>query len=154
MHLCVDRCDMRRGGAAINKHIVKEQLKIPRPNIIWLEGGNGAGPLRMIPESFYASGKKEARRKHLAKALSRIPRPTLLSSSIEARWIDETGYSFPFGHAFSVMKTSILTIRLDKDLEVLLEKALASFGVGAQCSTLILCQGGFYECKSNIRSHG
>jgi hypothetical protein len=37
------------GGAAINEHIVKEQLKIPRPNIVWLAGENGSGSLGMTP---------------------------------------------------------------------------------------------------------
>ena len=91
------------GGAAFNENIVKAQLKIPRPNIIWLAGDNGSGPLGMTPEDFYESGDKEARRKPLAKVLSRIPSPVPLSSSIEALWIEETGYSFPSGHAFSAM---------------------------------------------------
>jgi membrane-associated phospholipid phosphatase len=100
------------GGAALNEYILKEQLKIPRPNIIWLAGENGSGPLGMTPEDFYESGNKEARRKPLAKALSKLPRPAPLSSSIEAYWIDETGYSFPSAHAFSVMffATFFLTI--------------------------------------------
>jgi len=91
------------GGAALNEHIVKAQLKIPRPNIIWLAGENGSGPLGMTPEDFYAIGNKEARRKPLAKVLSTVPGPVPLSSSIEAHWIDETGYSLPSGHAFAAM---------------------------------------------------
>ena len=91
------------GGAALNEDIVKAQLKIPRPNIIWLAGENGSGPLGMTPEDFYESGDKEARRKPLAKVLSRVPRPVPLSSSIEAHWIEETGYSFPSGHSFSAI---------------------------------------------------
>ncbi len=91
------------GGAALNEDIVKAQLKIPRPNIIWLAGENGSGPLGMTPEDFYESGDKEARRKPLAKVLSRVPSPVPLSSSIEAHWIEETGYSFPSGHSFSAI---------------------------------------------------
>jgi phosphatidylglycerophosphatase B len=100
------------GGAALNANIIKEQLKIPRPNIIWLAGESGFGPLGMTPEDFYESGDKEARREPLAKALNRVPRPVPLSSSIEAHWIEETGYSFPSGHAFSAMffATFFLTI--------------------------------------------
>jgi len=91
------------GGAALNENIVKAQLKIPRPNIIWLAGDNGSGPLGMTPDDFYASGDKEARRKPLAKVLRSVPVPVALSSSIEAHWIEETGYSLPSGHSFSAM---------------------------------------------------
>ena len=73
------------------------------PNIIWMAGESGSGPLGMTPEDFYESGDKEARREPLATALNRVPRPFPLSSSIEAHWIEETGYSFPSGHAFSAM---------------------------------------------------
>ena len=41
------------GGAALNEYSLKEQLKTPRPNIIWLAGENGSGPLGMTPEDFY-----------------------------------------------------------------------------------------------------
>jgi len=91
------------GGAALNEHIVKEQLKIPRPNIIWLAGENGSGPVGMTPDNFYAIGNKQARGKSLAKVLRKIPKPVPLSASIEAHWIEETGYSFPSGHSFSAM---------------------------------------------------
>ncbi len=100
------------GVAALNENILKEQLKIPRPNIIWLAGENGSGPLGITPEDFCESGKKEARRELLAQALKGEPRPVPLSSSIKAYWINETGYSFPSGHAFSGLffATFFLTI--------------------------------------------
>ncbi len=91
------------GGAAINEHVIKETLKIPRPNIVWLAGDDGAGPLGMTPLQFYETGDKEARRVPLKKTLSQKPKPVLLSSMVEADWIEETGYSFPSGHAFSAM---------------------------------------------------
>ena len=31
------------GGAAINEHIIKPELKLPRPNIEWLAGEQGLG---------------------------------------------------------------------------------------------------------------
>ena len=91
------------GGAALNEYILKTELKIPRPNIIWLAGENGSGPLGMSPEEFYEIGDKETRGKALAKVLSGVPEPVPLSPAIEAHWIQETGYSLPSGHAFSVM---------------------------------------------------
>jgi len=91
------------GGAAINEHVIKETLKIPRPNIVWLAGDSGHGPLGMTPKQFYEVGDKEARREPLEETLSQIPKPVVLSPEVEADWIEETGYSFPSGHAFSVM---------------------------------------------------
>jgi phosphatidylglycerophosphatase B len=91
------------GGATINEHFIKAQLKVPRPNIIWLAGENGNGPLGMTAQEFYELGDKETRRSPLANILQRDPEPVPLSSSIEAHWIQETGYSFPSGHSFSAM---------------------------------------------------
>ena len=91
------------GGAAINEHIIKTELKISRPNIIWLAGDNGFGPLGMQAEQFYELGNKEARRKPLMEVLKQQSMPIVLSSSVESHWVEETGYSFPSGHAFSAM---------------------------------------------------
>ena len=91
------------GGAAVNEHVLKEKLKVARPNIVWLAGDNGSGPLGMTPEGFYRVGDKEARRVVLARVLRREPAPIRLSASIEAHWIEETGYSFPSGHAFTAL---------------------------------------------------
>ena len=37
------------------------------------------------------------------KSLRSVPEPVAPSSSIEAHWIEETGYSVPSGHSFSAM---------------------------------------------------
>ena len=89
------------GGALLNEHFLKAKLKVPRPNIVWLAGENGSGPLGMTAKDFYESGNKEARRQPLAEVLS--VDPVALSDSIEDHWIEETGYSFPSGHSFSAM---------------------------------------------------
>jgi phosphatidylglycerophosphatase B len=91
------------GGAALNEDIVKTRLKIPRPNIVWLAGDDGAGPLGMTAEEFYASGDKATRSMLLSNVLNARPRPLLLSPSIEAHWVEETGFSLPSGHAFAAM---------------------------------------------------
>jgi phosphatidylglycerophosphatase B len=91
------------GGAALNEDIVKTRWKIPRPNIVWLAGDDGAGPLGMTAEEFYASGDKNTRSLVLSNVLNARPQPVPLSTSIEAHWIEETGYSFPSGHAFAAM---------------------------------------------------
>ncbi len=93
------------GGAfaAFNENLLKEWIKIPRPNIVWLAGEDGTGPLGMTAEAFYKSGKKETRSNLLAQTLEKDPAPVRLSAAIEEHWIHETGYSFPSGHAFSSM---------------------------------------------------
>ena len=86
-------------GALFNEHFIKVQLKVPRPNIIWLAGENGSGSLGMTAKRFYATGNKQARRAPLEKALNENPVP--LSPAIKAHWIEETGFAFPSGHSFS-----------------------------------------------------
>jgi len=91
------------GGAALNEHGMKEALKIPRPNIVYLAGADGAGPLGMSPDEFYGKGDKEARSELLRKTLETEPPPVKLGPAIRDHWIEETGYSFPSGHAFAAM---------------------------------------------------
>ncbi len=91
------------GGSALSVYVLKQQFKVPRPNIVWLAGNHGSGPLGMTPQEFYESGSKQDRRELLAKTLGGVPRPVTLSPAIEAHWVAETGYSFPSGHAFSAM---------------------------------------------------
>lgn len=91
------------GGAAVNEHVVKGEFKVPRPNIVWLAGDNGAGPLGMTANDFYQTGDKQSRREPLLSVLNQQPAPVLLSESIKTHWVEETGYSFPSGHAFSAM---------------------------------------------------
>jgi len=91
------------GGAALNEHGVKAALKVPRPNIVYLAGADGAGPLGMSPEEFYGKGDKEARREPLRKVLEAEPAPVELGPAVREHWIEETGYSFPSGHSFSAM---------------------------------------------------
>ncbi len=89
------------GGAFFNEHFIKAQLKVPRPNIVWLAGENGSGSLGMTVKDFYATGSKGARRIPLENALRKNPVP--LSPAIRTHWIEETGYAFPSGHSFSAM---------------------------------------------------
>ncbi|MGA7276894.1 MAG: phosphatase PAP2 family protein [Desulfocapsaceae bacterium] len=91
------------GGSLINEHVLKTQLRIPRPNIIWLAGENGAGPLGMSPDDFYSSGDKKVRREILSDVLAREPAPVPLSPHIENHWLKQTGYSLPSGHSSSAM---------------------------------------------------
>lgn len=89
------------GGAALNEHFVKAELEVPRPNIAWLAGDNGLGPLGMTPDQFYATGDKAARSRVLSQVLGRSS--VSLSPAVASHWVHETGYSFPSGHAFAAL---------------------------------------------------
>ena len=91
------------GGAALNEHVIKERIQVPRPNIVFLAGENGSGSLGMIPEEFYTSGDSGVRSELLEKSLQRLPASLQLSSAIASHWIETTGYSFPSGHSYSAM---------------------------------------------------
>jgi phosphatidylglycerophosphatase B len=88
------------GGAMLNEHGLKTVLQVPRPNVVYLAG---SGRLEMSPEEFYAQGDKQARREPLREVLDAKPPPVKLAPEIRAHWIEETGYSFPSGHAFSAL---------------------------------------------------
>ena len=89
------------GGAAINEHLIKPALKLPRPNIEWLADDNGSGLLQMSSQEFYALGDKAERSTLLANVMADEPKE--LSPRIRTHWIAETGYSFPSGHAFTAL---------------------------------------------------
>ncbi len=136
------------GMAAINEHVVKEQLQVPRPNIVWLAGENGSGPLGTAAKEFYEAGDKEARRKPLAKVLSQQLMPVPLSPSIEAHWIEETGYSFPSGYSFSAMFFAtfftVACCNLLDDEKALVVLRIAAVGFGCQLFTT--CIGSSHTC--------
>ena len=90
------------GGGALNEYFLKELIAIPRPNVIFLAGENGSGPLGMRPVDFYENDTL-ARRKLLEKVLDIEPGPIPMLDSIKRHWIKQTGYSFPSGHAFTAM---------------------------------------------------
>jgi phosphatidylglycerophosphatase B len=91
------------GGAALNEYIIKPTFEIPRPNLAHLAGANGSGPLEMSVNEFYTLGDKETRRRQLRAVLQADPPAVRLHHLIREHWIEETGYSFPSGHAFSAM---------------------------------------------------
>jgi phosphatidylglycerophosphatase B len=96
------------GGAWLNEYIIKENLKYPRPNIEYLAGQSGNGPLGMTAMEFYQGSAGQARTKSqrsdiLQHVLNRQPAPVTLSTGVRDHWIMETGYSFPSGHSFAAM---------------------------------------------------
>ena len=91
------------GGAIANEQLVKTGFQVPRPNIQWLAGENGEGPLGMTVDAFYAVDNDEIRQASVAGALAQETASIDLTTLIRAHWIRETGFSFPSGHSFSAM---------------------------------------------------
>ena len=86
-------------GAWTNEHLLKPAVAQPRPDIVFLASAS-AGPV--LPEgagAFYDLPDKASRSRRLAQALetAALPLPALLRE----HWAEETGYSFPSGHAFA-----------------------------------------------------
>ena len=93
-------------GAWLNENIVKETFKYPRPNIQYLAGEGGNGPLGMTAREFYQGPDKDKRTKLqrskiLQQVLNQQMVPVTLSADVQEHWINETGYSFPSGHSFA-----------------------------------------------------
>jgi phosphatidylglycerophosphatase B len=91
------------GGAALNEHVIKPMFEVPRPNIAYLAGSEGSGPLGMPASAFYALEDEDARRESLRAVLEADPPVIRMHHLIREHWIEETGYSFPSGHSFSAM---------------------------------------------------
>ena len=91
------------GGASVNEYVVKPIWRAPRPNIEYLAGEAGTGPLGMSAVEFYGRGDKSVRSKLLSTVLATQPPPIPIGTSVRDHWIKETGYSFPSGHAFAAM---------------------------------------------------
>lgn len=86
------------GMAAANEFVLKRALRVPRPNIDALATAGRLGG--KTAADFYALGDKEARRAFLAQHL--LPAggaEPALPDAIRAHWLEETGFSFPSGHA-------------------------------------------------------
>ncbi len=90
------------GGAALNEYVMKPTFEMPRPNIVYLAGINGSGPLGMPAREFYALDQN-TRKKHLRMILEAEPPVLPLHRLIREHWIATIGYSFPSGHAFTAM---------------------------------------------------
>ncbi len=86
-------------GAWINEHLVKPSVAQPRPDIMFLASA-AAGPV--LPEgasAFYDLPDKASRSQRLEQVwgTAALQLPVLL----QEHWTEETGYSFPSGHAFA-----------------------------------------------------
>lgn len=100
------------GGATLNENILKTDLKVPRPNVVLLAGENGTGPLGMTAEQLYQIDTKASRSEAMKNALALKSMPISIGPLVASHWIEETGYSFPSGHAFAAMLIASLFLAL------------------------------------------
>lgn len=94
------------GAAAwLNEHQLKPALAVPRPSIEFLASEQSGAILPQGAENFYALPDKASRSAYLKSRLgaeSSLRMPPLLRD----HWIEETGFSFPSGHAFAATALS------------------------------------------------
>jgi phosphatidylglycerophosphatase B len=100
------------GGATLNENILKTDLRVPRPNVLLLAGENGTGPLGMTAEQLYQIDTKASRSEAMQDALALKSMPISIGPLVASHWIEETGYSFPSGHAFAAMLIASLFLAL------------------------------------------
>jgi phosphatidylglycerophosphatase B len=99
------------GHALINEKLTKPAFAVPRPNIVALTEARALGPSIRDPADFYAIGDKPARSEFLSKRLAKLDEPAL-SQHVHDHWLDETGYSFPSGHATASMTFASLFVAI------------------------------------------
>ncbi|GAF04369.1 phosphatidylglycerophosphatase B [Saccharicrinis fermentans DSM 9555 = JCM 21142] len=93
----------------VNELLIKEQLKIHRPSIRFLEKEIG-----LNADGFYQQENKQLRREYLKKYLldrksQKIKvKGACLNDDVLQVWIKEAGYSFPSGHTVSAFLVTIL----------------------------------------------
>ncbi|MCU4156998.1 phosphatase PAP2 family protein [Carboxylicivirga sp. A043] len=96
------------GMAKVNENLIKEHLKVERPNIIYLHQQKG-----FDKDAFYAFESKEERQRYLQYFL-RTQTDTItfdnkpLHPKVLQHWLHETGYSFPSGHSFNAFLMATL----------------------------------------------
>jgi phosphatidylglycerophosphatase B len=99
------------GNALLNESVIKPAFAVPRPNIVALTEARALGASIHDPAEFYAKGDKSARSELMKSRLAQLEEPAL-SPLVRQHWIDETGYSFPSGHATAAMTFASLLVAL------------------------------------------
>jgi len=89
------------GAALVNEYVIKLEMGIARPNIVELAEEDALG---LTVDDFYTTMDKQERRRHLERRLHAPDFDAVaLIPGVRDHWIHEAGYSFPSGHALSVM---------------------------------------------------
>ncbi|WP_456372899.1 phosphatase PAP2 family protein [Thiolapillus sp.] len=86
-------------GAWVNEHLIKPAVAQPRPNIQFMASAAAGFAIPEGVDAFYALPDKASRSQRL-KAVwqdGSLSMPKLLRD----HWTEETGFSFPSGHAFA-----------------------------------------------------
>jgi len=97
------------GFARLNEHFIKEELKAPRPNVLFLETA-----YQFNSDTFYQFNEKSERRLYLERFLNLEENQTIIinnqpiSPRVIDHWLSETGYSFPSGHSFNAFLMATL----------------------------------------------
>jgi phosphatidylglycerophosphatase B len=99
------------GHALLNERVTKPTFAVPRPNIVALTEAHALGLKIREPADFYAIGDKAARSEFLRGRLAKLDEPAL-SQRVHDHWLDETGYSFPSGHATASMTFASLFVAI------------------------------------------
>lgn len=92
-------------AAWMNEHVLKPAVAEPRPSIEYLADRANGAVLEQGARAFYELSDKATRSAHLARRLNGsmgLQMPPLLRE----HWIEETGYSFPSGHAIAATTLS------------------------------------------------
>ncbi|WP_457665039.1 phosphatase PAP2 family protein [Thiolapillus sp.] len=84
----------------MNEHVLKPAVAEPRPSIEYLADTANGALLVQGAQAFYRLPDKTARSAYLEKRLEASP-GLKMPELLREHWIEETGYSFPSGHAFA-----------------------------------------------------
>ncbi|PRP90535.1 Phosphatidylglycerophosphatase B [Enhygromyxa salina] len=99
------------GVAQFNEHVLKPAVHAPRPNIVTLADAGALGPEVPDADAFYELGDKDVRRELLREQLPELDEPAL-APLVREHWIEETGYTFPSGHATASMTFATMMLAL------------------------------------------
>ncbi len=97
------------GVAQLNEHVVKEQLRVVRPNILQL-----AKEYQFKPSEIYQAESKKERAALLAQKVnannntSPVIHHKVINTKVWKHWLNETGYSFPSGHSVNAFLMAIV----------------------------------------------
>ncbi|MCU4162975.1 phosphatase PAP2 family protein [Carboxylicivirga caseinilyticus] len=97
------------GFAKLNEHFIKENLRIERPNIIYLHNQKD-----FDSEEFYNLPTKADRQKYLKEFLNEKGPDFItfddkpIHPKVLQHWLNETGFSFPSGHSVNAFLMATL----------------------------------------------
>jgi len=85
------------------KSFIKDQVREPRPYVLWLEQSHG------LNEQYFYEQSRKQRSVMVRDAITQDPR---LPGWLKSHWEFETGYAFPSGHTMFAASWALLAIGL------------------------------------------